>query len=100
MLKKEDFHHIQLSADPHGQPEEGSPGPVGKALTAVRTEDYYLQFGFLLLGYPGHFLAKAGSTGRWAEPYSPHNFTPSQEKNVSCHLCSVLAFFLRCASFK
>lgn len=29
---------------------------------------------------------------------NPHNFTLSQEKNVSCHLSSVLAFSLRCAA--
>jgi len=34
--------------------------------TAVRTEDYYLLLGFMLLDYPSHFLVKESSTGRWA----------------------------------
>lgn len=38
--------------------------------TAVRTKDYYLRFGYLLLHYPGHFLAKESSTGRWAWLYN------------------------------
>lgn len=97
ILKQENFSHIQCSPELHSQLKKAVLCQKGRPMTSIWTKSIIFWFVLILLGYLGHFFPKKAAQVGGLDS-NLHSFTLYQEKNVGCHLCSVLAFSLRCAT--